>query len=288
MSPTFVEDFLSYIEGTAAPILRRLIQGDSISADERLLVAYFLWFQRQRTPLARSQSVFMLEQTEKLFALTGLQDSDRIRTYFEENGEPKTAEEIKAWQDEMLEALRNGSIVIEATPDHEVLGMFLAANDGAIVVAHQMSWVGLRAPANERFILSDHPLALYDPNAGYADATGWLSSYTVEVTMPLEPSFCLMLRPGPPIYQELAVDRVVVQDVNLRTYAHAQWSIFGATAQDIQVTRAIAKKAPKMVVRRRPRAPGLTIFEREDGQTEPFNVETYRAPTKISRARRKS
>jgi len=94
---------------------------------------------------------------------------------------------------------------VEITHDHEVLGMFLAADTIAVEIAAKMRWVGMRAPIGSAFILSDHPLAFCDDNARPLEPVTWLSSPTVEVTLPLDTTFCLGLTPGEPLYHEAEV-----------------------------------------------------------------------------------
>ncbi len=284
---TAAEQLLAWIESLTAPSVAKLVIGQRLTRDERMLFAMFLWLQNRRTPLGREWTKFLMNETGHLMALKTVGNRDLIQRHFEEIGEPKTAEEVDEWCRKTVKELEDGTLLVESTHDHEVLGTFLSADTGAEHVAMETSWIGLQAPKDSSFILSDHPLAFFDPNAASNEPVTWLSSQTVEATLPLDPSFCLLVTPGPTAYRTIRVDHAVVKEINLRTYAWAHWHIYGATVAAVQQTRANAKRHKAKVASFEPRPPGLIVSERIDGHPRPFKVTVHRPPARGSRSRRR-
>jgi len=286
--PTFVENILAVIEGQAAEYTSRLANGQQLTDPERLRLALFIWLQHQRTPQGREWQVYMQEQAAKLCAMKDLCDADKIQQFFKGRGQFKTAEEIEAWRLQTLQDLDDGSLVIKAPHDREVLGMFLMADQGSRLLAAEMSWLGLRAPGTDRFILSDHPITFYDPFAGPSDPVAWLSSATVQVTLPLDPSLCLVLTPGADTYREIPVDAPTVQEINLRTYAWGHWCIYGSSEAVVQHVHSQARHQRDRVSAFAPRPPTLYLAERYEGQEYPFQVTLNRPPARGTRGRRRA
>lgn len=146
---------------------------------------------------------------------------------WKERGEEKTEKEIEDWRLETLADLESGRLFFEASQDHEAGAIFFVGDQVLPVITEKMTWFSLRASPGSTFICSDHPLHIYDENAAPGAGVGWVSSPTTEVTMPIDERVCLLLRPGPPTWELRTVDAPTVQEINLRTYASAQWSIYG-------------------------------------------------------------
>jgi hypothetical protein len=194
-------------------------------------------------------------------------------------------EEVQAERLRVLDALDKGLVRVEASHLQEVGVMFLHLTEGVRLVAGSMEWTGLRAPAGASFILSDHPLAMCDRAASWKDPVAWLSSPTVEVTLPVDPTFCLRLKPGPPVYREHLAAVQEVLDVNLRTYAWGHWGIYGPSVAVLQPVRAEAKRRPERVAAYEPHPPRTVIIERFEGDERPFNVIVERPPIRAERGR---
>ncbi len=283
---TAAEQVLAMIEDLAAPSVVKLAAGQHLSRDERETFALFLWVQFQRTPLGREWTRFAMNKTANLIALKRLSDYDHVRRFFQDSGEQRTMEEVREWCAKTAKELEDGSLIVEATHDHEVLGTFLGADKYAPMIASRMTWVGLQASTDRRFILCDHPLAFYDPSSPPGEPAGWFSSPTVQATLPLDPSFCLRLTPGPATYQTAPADKATVRDVNLRTYAWAHWHVYGPSAAALKKVRVDAKRRQTRVVLYEPRPPRFFLLEGIQGDASPFNVTVDRPLARGSRTRR--
>ena len=105
--------------------------------------------------------------------------------------------------------------------------------------------------------------------------------------MPIDERVCLLLRPGPPTWELRTVDAPTVQEINLRTYASAQWSIYGPSQQVVQDVRTAAKRSRARITELRPRPPRFVIFERKEGETSQSSARVYRPPAERPERRRK-
>ena len=74
----------------------------------------------------------------------------------------------------------------------------------------------------EEFIISDHPVHIYDPEV-YPDRNGgWFSSPEVQVTFPVDRKTCLLLHPGPDRWYEIEADAAAVRDLKGKGSVKAQ------------------------------------------------------------------
>jgi len=279
LKPNHAEETLGKIESEAAEPIRKLVNGEPLTVAERVQMAFFLHVQRQRTPLARKWSASMYGSMARIITETNLQNSDLVREQFSKFDPTKSNEEIERWRLEILEDLRSGRLVLEADQDHEVAGIFFVADRVVPVIAERMAWVSLRAEAGSTFVCSDHPLHIYDRNAPPGHGVGWVSSPTTEVTMPIDQRVCLLLKRGPPTEEVDTADAGTVQEINLRTYASAQWSIYGPYQQVVQDVRTLAKRSRARLAELQPRPPRLVIFERVEGEARPQLTTVYRPPS---------
>lgn len=269
---------MAKIESDAAEPIRKLVDGEPLNPAERLQMGLFLHVQRNRTPRARKWNASMYGEMAQLMTETNLQNPQLVRGQVRKVDATKTDEEIEQWRLDTLEDLRSGRLVVDASQDHEVAGIFFLAARVVPIIAQGMAWVSLRADPGSSFICSDHPVHIYDENAPPGAGIGWVSSPTTEVTMPIDQRVCLLLKRGPPTWVLSNVDAARVQELNLRTYASAQWSTYGSSQQVVQYVRTLAKRNPTLIAQRRPRPPRSVIFERVEGEAAPRSATVYRPP----------
>ena len=282
VSPGWAEQMLSRIESDAAEPIRKLVEGAMITVAERESMAFFLHVQRERTPTGRAWHAFLAE-TIILEELRAKLSSPRfIQSRFRDEGNPQSEAEVELWRIAMLSAVEKGEIGVEPSQNREVAQIFLVADKIVPALAHAMTWRSLRAPAGSEFICCDNPLNIYDPgapNRAKMDAgVGWVSSIAVEATLPLDPSVCLLVTPGPPQWKLEDTDARRVEEINLRTYAAAQQFIYGPTQRSVQLVRQNAKRNRALVEAFRPRPPQVTMLDPPvSGEIEP-RIVTPRPP----------
>jgi hypothetical protein len=154
------------------------------------------------------------------------------------------------------------------------------------LIAQKMTWIVLHSERSN-FIISNHPVSVHDPEAGPRRGAGWFSSTKVEVTLPLDARACLLLVPGSPMLHHETADAGTVLEANLRTYAAAQWAIYGPTQASVQHVRAEAKRQRSRAERLTPWPPLIHILEESKGKAAPPQVKIYPAPRTAQRGRSK-
>lgn len=206
-----------------------------------------------------------------------------FRDYFrKELGQKFSEAEIEAMHDELLGQFREGHVVAQATPDQEVLSMFMATPEIAIELASRLSLGILHATEGE-FVLADHPVCIYDPLAPADRGAGWISSPSSQVTFPISRTTCLLFRPGRPRFAHFDVGHDVVADINLHSYANAEWAIYGSGQRWLQDTRTLARRQKSKVSMYEPKKPRLIIYQGIEGENVPLAVEVFEPKEKVVR-----
>lgn len=279
LPPGYVEHTLGLIETDAAEVIRKLIDRVPLDFGERLSMAMFLHVQRQRTPQGRQWSAYMYAKVAQVEMEAKLRDPGFVRSTWKELDPEMTDDDIDKWRLETLSDLQSGRLTVEGTQNHEVGGIFFVATDIAPIIAGEMTWLSLRAPRGSAFICSDHPVHIYSKEAPSVSGVGWLSP-GAEATIAIDQNVCLMLRPGPPELHFRSVNEAMVQEVNLRAYASAQWAIYGASRRTLQELRTDTRRRPirDRLAGFQPRPPNFVLFESVEGEDEIRSTTVYRPP----------
>lgn len=179
-----------------------------------------------------------------------------------------TEEQVEAQRLKMLDELRAGRIVGQSGPEREVALMFMAVEHTTKSIFEQLSCVCLRAPAGGKspFILSDHPVAHYDPTPKTPEAgTGFMSSPNSVTFIPLNPTFALLLVQGQPqTWQDVDVTSDEVDEMNLLTYAWGREAVYGPTQESVTRVRRLAKQNLKAMAEFAYRPPRIWVTEVDD------------------------
>jgi hypothetical protein len=258
-----IELFFSLFEEQAAPIINSLVAGKEPSLMEMGVLANFVAAQQVRTPRGRGYARFMMEEARRMYLINQIATgAEQTRDHLRETmGREPTDDEVSQWQADTIAILEN-DVKVLANRDHEVVGQTIALEKLAEAVFTK-EVVVLHAPPAKgfRFVLSDEPLARYDPANPKGNA-GWLSSPTFEATLPIDPTACLLFRTGTPgSVRHVRCPAPRVEEVNLRAFAWARDSVFGPTADGFQAVVSQAKAKPEVVELWRPQAPNIYILE---------------------------
>jgi hypothetical protein len=282
LSAGTAEAVLALVEGQAVLLLEKLIRHETLDAPEREDFSTFLMLQQMRTPRGREWLRFMQDQGAKFGTLKQLYENrDWAKSLLrKELGRNPSKEEMSQFIRQLAEPLENDELIVSGGLDLEILGMFSQAPTIVPLITN-MNWTVLKAPAGYSFILSDEPLVLLDARSP-EKAVGWGVS-SLEVTMPLDPQYCLFLQQEPRQAQRLRVASAdLVHDINLRTYARARESIFGPTQPLLESVYAAAQATSYRVERYRPTPPSIFLFERKVGEEHPSNVTRIPGPTEVT------
>jgi hypothetical protein len=284
--PAQAEKAFSIFEDKAKEVIETIVAGKNLSPKQRFDMSLFIHLQYMHTPRGRHWISHAQEWAARITVMQRLADPDAVQKYFADKGEQRTAEEVEQWRHEILERVQGGSPRITPTHNQGVAGVFMQMVSMASLIAQETSWEAHRAPVKKRYILSDHPVHSVDFSAGPGEGAGYLSSPEVEVTFPIDPTCYLLLRPGIPTFRYIDADLEAVRDFNLRTYASAEWVLFGPSQQALQEVREQAKKNTKRLAQVAVRPPRVVIADRIEGESQPFRVSEYAPKGRPPRGRR--
>jgi Protein of unknown function (DUF4238) len=275
-TPGLPEKTLGDIEGPAAEAIRNLEEHTGqLTLKQRHALATFMVLQRKRTPAGGRQFKFIDELTTRLQTKINLNNAESWAEAMKATGDFESAEQAEHERLETLRRFHEGGVAIESTPDREVAGIFLAANNVAETVTRGgFSWYVLRPSGSQHFVLGDDPVALFDATQPEKPGGLGFGIPTVETTLPISPAACLLLKSdGLGRINDLPADDNLVRHVNLRSYAHADKCIWRSRLETLTGVRRDARANPAVLhaVRRRggiawigeevPDQPGVFDFE---------------------------
>jgi hypothetical protein len=124
----------------------------------------------------------------------------------------------------------SGEYTIETSPILS-LQMLIQLAPVAAQYIHAYRWRILKAPQGKQFITSDRPVVLIStekPPPGWG--TGWETPW-MEATVPLAPDTCLLIS----LHHPEGIEQVgssIVDEINLRTAAHASEAVYSSSRID--------------------------------------------------------
>lgn len=273
--PELAEQAFSEIEALASPVLDKISAREALTRPERFSLATFLQLQYQRTPRMRENMRFIQSEGARFWAQKKLSDRERVRDFLESEGRVVTDEEVDAWRLGLRELIDNGEIAPSLGWNAEVLGQFAMADDLPVRLCAEMTWNVIRAAGQEEFVISDHPVHIYDPTAQPDRNGGWFSSPHVQVTFPVDRTTCLLLHPGPDCWYEIKADAAMVRDLNLRRYASAEWRAYGSSQRILEQVWSASKKHSKLMDAYRPKPPRLIFVGQAGERSNSFTESSF-------------
>jgi len=273
---------LARIEGECKPALAKAIDRADLTSEDLALIVLFSTFQERRTPRSRQWRTELMEHALRIAKEVEVSTPEFVDFFKKELGQKYSEAEVEAMHDELVEQFREGKVVAQATPDQEVLSMFMATPEIAMELASRLSLGVLHATGGE-FVLADHPVCIYDPLAPADRGAGWISSLSSQVTFPISRTTCLLFRPGRPRFAHFDVGHEVVANINLHSYANAEWAIYGSSQRWLQDTRTAARRQKSAVSKYEPKKPRLVVYQGNEGEDLPHAVEVFEPKEKVVR-----
>jgi hypothetical protein len=188
-----IEEVLSKIESIAAPLVRRVEEGDFPVREQRLELAMFVAVCWLRTPAWREQMGSVMEQaTTNLVAKSYALDPEMAQRAFADSD--MSSEEIEQFREEFIEGLATGRFKV-TFPKNLMLRYFLEGAVGAQWTMFLLDWTVVRLPDDyEEFVIADNPFSLFDPTPAFpGGGSGLLSSPNAQGFMPLGPRTGILL-----------------------------------------------------------------------------------------------
>ena len=247
------EGYLALIESFAGPAVRHLLDApETLSAGERMTIAFFVALQTMRTPAAAEQVTTLANAAFQAWASEFYSDrrafAERHREFF---GEDKTDEELEQFRQETIAQIRDGRLRLSGQPAALSTGLVHAIEN--VPMLFSFEWILLRA-AGGGLITSDRGYAIHDPSLRFPwEFQALYSSDSSETTIPLSDEACLAMRPS--LSCGLAVQEASAHDVetiNLRTHGWADKYVFGKRQDTLVAVRQAVKRRPVDVIRPKP------------------------------------
>jgi hypothetical protein len=260
------DELLDRIESEAAPVIARLREkGITLPLADIERLALFIVTQKQRTPEGREQIKQSDEVVGKLWLEKQLSDKESYLDRMVGPGDDPRAVDRDRLR--LLSELRSGKYMIESSPSRQVALMFMAVENTVRALMTEMGWTLLRAPARGCFVLSDHPVAHFDPTPKFEGAgAGFKSSQNSITTIPLDPSYALLLQPHVRgAWREVQLSKAEVDEVNLLTYAWATGSILGPTQESVTRVRMLARRKRAKLAQLAKKPPRVWVAEVPEG-----------------------
>ena len=249
---------LDRVEDIAVDVIRRLAETSYVvSGDDVQVLMLFIATLKARTPQTRETLREMDERAAELALEMQLSDRDRYHDMVRVRHPERSEEDVEAERVRSLEDLRAGRIGLASTPERDVALMFAGLEETTRTLFEQLSirCVRVGAGAGAVFVLSDHPVARYDPDPKTPEAgAGFISSPGSQTWVALDPS--------------ITAARDEVDELNLLTCAWAREAIYGPTQQAVPRVRQVAKQKPRLLGEFRSR-PGRVWIARSDGSPGP-------------------
>jgi len=185
-------------------------------------------------------------------------------------GDGRPAEVVEEERLEALRDLREGRIGVDSTPSREIAMMFVALEQGTKTIFERLAVSCVRPAAGSKatFVLSDHPVAHYDPQPKAPEVgVGFMNSQETETFVALDPRFGVLLHQHTPpqTWTDVEVSDEDVDRLNLLTYAWAREAIFGPTQDSVTRVRRLAKRDQRAMGEFAYRPPRVWLTESQEG-----------------------
>lgn len=240
--PETPEDLLGKTEGPAARIIAEMASTHlEPNGRCRDVLALFLANLDVRGPSGRSQTESVVRATLQEATIALLESPEPYREWRAQSG-PIDEGSIEQERLTMLESARRGEDV--TLSDDNYVAIMLAQGSQLSPIVADLGWMLLVAEGDYDFILSDTPVAHWDPAAPAFSAAAWRSSPEAQTTIPLDPEHCLCVGASFSDWSVHQVDHRVAEEVNLRSYAWADTCVYGRSQKTLQDVHSIAKRCP--------------------------------------------
>jgi hypothetical protein len=265
------DDALDRIETMAAEVVVKLADpAYTMNPDDALRLTLFIVSLRNRTPQAREALREFDERAAELELEVRLSNREQ---YHEMMGKGRSEQDVEEERLESLDDLKFGRLGVASTPEREVALMFMGLPEVTETLLATMGWRCLRIPPSSKasFVLSDHPVAHYDPTPKTPETGASFQSSPGSLTwVPLDPRFGVLLsQEGPRTWDSIDLSDDDVDEINLLAYAWTRDAIYGPSQEAVTRLRRVARQKPALLGEFRYRPPRVWVTEGGEDQSGP-------------------
>jgi len=229
-SETF-EDFFNRIESKASLVIRKIIDQEILSEEEKAIFSLFIALMMVRVPNYRINTEKMIADIAKSFSLFTASDPEAFKKSLTKY-EHDTGDIIDIPAEELREFILDDSKYTIKTNPEISLGLSAMSIESLAPVFFKMNWTFIYASRDYKFVTSDNPLFYDDPthNTNSSHGVGLLSK-NVEVTFPISRDVALFCSWGKK-RKAIQVTNKMVKTINRRTISAALKYVFAPNRAD--------------------------------------------------------
>jgi hypothetical protein len=225
-----VEDLLSQLESLSSKVLKKILDRQLLTRDDRHLFAMFIISLRVRIPHFRSSFGQVIEDLARRFMMMSASQPGYLEEYLRER-EARTGEKIEIDIEEWRKSImaEDSPYEISANPGFIMRAMLDAiANEEISQVLTDMRWNFLIAPENSYFVTSDFPIVVVDP-PNRTQGAGFKSSPSVQLSFPLASTMCLLATWSKKKDGYVETTQELLKEINYRTYSYCTKYVFSSS-----------------------------------------------------------
>lgn len=207
-----VEHHLAAVEGKATPVLAALERGESLMAEQRVDLAYFLGLLHSRVPKFEKEISDIADQTTKALLKRMFPNEAAVVARLRERGEEREIDPAN-----ILNGIQNERFSVKSHRNN-TLSMMLDHAREKVKLFCAMDWMVLHADPRTSFITTDAPFALIaseELNRSGKPVLG-VASFEIVKAVPLTKRVCLLMGGAGSRFGHVETNRDGVRDLNLR------------------------------------------------------------------------
>lgn len=224
-----IENFLSHIEGLAAPVFKKIKNQCRLNEEEKVVFAHFLALTMSRVPNYRENAERVMADLLKKNFMASALNTEQFKASVK-RFERETGDKIDIPIEEFQKYALDGEYGIKVNPQMSLRVIPLAAQFAPIF--YKMNWTFFIATDDYKFVTSDNPLFGYDPTYDpWSLDDGGLLNENIEVTFPVSPDLAF-LGTWKNIEAYVKANNEQVKVITRRTVASASRFVFSSQKTD--------------------------------------------------------
>jgi len=223
-----IEGILSELESAAKPVIEKLDNGGTLTAEERNALAHFIGFLFVRVPEFEDRVNAIYDGTLRAMSRLSFANEERAKRemerYAADTGKQVTEAEIKG----MVDFVQADDYRIEVHRN-QVLRHMVQQGPKMAHIFRQMDWLVLH-PSDPKtsFVTTDKPICLLPPPGYKPNFYGFgIGTQGAVKFVPLSQKSCLLIQDKRDVFRHLDFPRDYVRGINLNVTKHCQQYVIG-------------------------------------------------------------
>lgn len=238
--PDMIEDLLAECEGMNAPVIKKLIAGENITASERVELSTFIAFMYTRNPAFHDFAATMEKRMTEEMMKDLFSSKEKLREAYDEVRKTKDVHEDKVSLDDLSKVVEEGRFEVTIPKELTIQAMLMCTN---LIdrILYAKSWLILEASPDTSFITNDNPVFIDHPVVYQQGAfSAGFSTPGAKIIFPLSKE-CLLIMIDTARGAGIArkkIDKARVREYNKMIFAHSSNYVIG---RDLALVERIKK-----------------------------------------------